>query len=179
VALTLGLVHSARFALYLRIPVWSVQTTVAVNQGPPVKVSPGKYHVLTREWRDGDSIRLELDMSLHFWAGERETEGQAALYSGPVLLAYDQRFNPFDADDLPTLRLADLRPEPLAERQWPEPWLLWRVTGEDGRALVLCDFATAGALGTHYRSWLPVCGLSPQAPSKEVPLWARRESRGD
>jgi hypothetical protein len=33
---------------------------------------------------------------------------------------------------------------------------LLKVKAADGRPVYLCDFATAGAYGTHYRSWIPV-----------------------
>ena len=40
---------------------------------------------------------------------------------------------------------------------WTEmlpPWLLLEFAGENGQAVRLCDFASAGQAGTPYRSWL-------------------------
>ena len=39
-------------------------------------------------------IALELDLTPHVWAGERECAGRASLFRGPILLTYDPRFNP-------------------------------------------------------------------------------------
>ena len=42
-------------------------------------------------------------MALRTWIGEREAAGKVSLYRGPLLLAYDRRFNALDPDDLPAL----------------------------------------------------------------------------
>ena len=42
---------------------------------------------------------------------------------------------------------------------------------KNGRALYLCDFASAGAVGTHYVSWLSVKGLEPVSFDRENPVW--------
>ncbi|MCS6830919.1 MAG: hypothetical protein NZ749_09795, partial [bacterium] len=98
------------------------------------------------------------DFSLHAWLGEREQAGKVSLYRGPVLLAYDQRFNTVDPDDLPALSLSRLRytQESLPPDEVHPPLMLLRFRGADGRAVSLCDFASAGSAGTVYRSWLPV-----------------------
>jgi hypothetical protein len=41
------------------------------------------------------------------------------------------------------------------------PMLLLKVPGPEGEELTLCDFASAGASGTRYRSWLPGTNLPP------------------
>ncbi len=145
-----------QFALRLRIPAWSRKTEVWLNGQRVSDVTPGTYLTLQREWRSGDTLRLRFDFSLHAWLGEREQAGKVSFYRGPILLAYDQRFNAMDPDDVPALSLAHLR---YAEEQKTgalSPLLLLRFTGVDGRARRLCDFASAGAAGTVYRSWLPV-----------------------
>jgi hypothetical protein len=43
----------------------------------------------------------------------------------------------------------------------------------DGRWVWLCDFASAGAAGNLYVSWLPTRGLKPVAFSRDNPLRAR------
>jgi len=62
-----------------------------------------------------------------------------------------------DPDDLPTVDPEALDLTPVA---WigpaPAPWLLVRATAADGRDIDLCDFASAGATGSPYRTWLPL-----------------------
>lgn len=156
VQIGVSVTRPTQFALRLRIPAWSRKTEVWLNGQRVSDVTPGTYLTLQREWRSGDTLRLRFDFSLHAWLGEREQAGKVSLYRGPILLAYDQRFNAMDPDDVPALSLANLR---YAEEQKTgalSPLLLLRFTGVDGRALRLCDFASAGAAGTVYRSWLPV-----------------------
>ena len=71
----------------LRIPHWSNHTKVQVNDEPARNVNPGTYLDLTRDWKPGDVVTLELDVAFHLWAGERECAGRASLYRGPILLS--------------------------------------------------------------------------------------------
>ena len=77
------------FSLKLRIPYWSKKTHVTVNGQAVEGITAGSYLALNREWRRNDVIEIDLDMSLHYWAGEREYEGKASIYRGPILLAYN------------------------------------------------------------------------------------------
>jgi DUF1680 family protein len=74
-----------KFNLKLRIPHWSAKTTVKVN-GDEAAATPGTYLSLDREWRPGDRITIDLDMSPRYWVGERECAGKTSAYRGPVLL---------------------------------------------------------------------------------------------
>ncbi len=156
ITLALLLTKPAEFALRLRIPAWSRKTEATVNGRAVEDLSPGSYWVIRREWQSGDTINLQLDMSLHHWLGEREASGMVSIYRGPILLAYDQRFNTMDPDDLPALDGRNLKYTLEKCEEYPAPWLLLRFVAADRRDLCLCDFATAGARGTHYRSWLPL-----------------------
>ena len=91
-------------------------------------------------------------------AGEREAAGKVSLFRGPLLLAWDQRHNPFDEAGIPPIaidRLSDAKI--FTQTNGPlHPWLLVDLPAADGKTLRLCDYASAGATGTRYRSWLPV-----------------------
>jgi DUF1680 family protein len=184
VTIHVTLEHPEAFTLRLRIPQWSARTSVTVNDEPVTPVTPGTYLAIPRHWSDGDTLHLALDMSLHYWVGEREQAGKCSIYQGPILLTYDQQLNAMDPDDVPTLSAhvlsAGLRlTGPSAGDETfvgllPRPWLTVAVPAVDGRELVLCDFASAGAAGTHYRSWLPVTGLSPRPFTREKPVWCAR-----
>jgi uncharacterized protein len=168
-----------RFTLRLRVPHWSAQTTVQVNDEPIVPM-PGSYLVLDRLWEPGDTVKLSLDMSLRVWAGERECAGKASLFRGPLLLAYDPRFDPEPPASLSALDLRQLAATELSWSQSPAPLVLLNVAAGRGREMVLCDFATAGAAGTSYYSWLPLQGAKPLPFTRANPSRTRSvgESKG-
>lgn len=162
------------FVLRLRIPAWSAVTAVAVNGSRVDGVQAGTYVALDRTWTGGDRITMTFDMSLHVWVGERECAGQVSLYHGPLLLAYDQRYNTMDPDDLPALDIPRLVGTPVSWDRPLPPWMLLRFTAPDGRDVTVCDFANAGAAGTQYRSWLPARGAASVPFSPAQPIWSVR-----
>ena len=68
----------------------------------------------------------------------------------------DQHFNVMDPDDIPSLNTTQLNATPAEGGGQFQPIVLLKVKSAEGTFIQLCDFATAGAYGTHYRSWLPV-----------------------
>jgi DUF1680 family protein len=174
VAIRIGLEKETGFTLHMRIPTWSRHSQVRVNGTRVEGVTAGSYLALTRRWHDGDLVELKLDMALHFWFGEQECAGKASIYRGPLLLAYDQRYNRIDPGELPALDLHYLE---YSEERWEQPlppWLLLRFQAPDGSPLFLCDFANAGMTGTECRSWLPVAGSMPSTSSRLAPVWTAR-----
>lgn len=164
-----------QFTLRLRIPGWSRETQVSVNGQKVEKVTPGAYLPLERTWKSGDVIEVSLDMRPRFWVGEREAQGKVSVYTGPILLAYDPRFDTLDPTKLPSLSAlerATLQPAALPATLSPmtKPLLHLRVTTPSGQAITLCDFASAGAGGSHYVSWLPATGLKPVPFTRENAL---------
>ena len=164
----------SRFALQLRIPHWSRATRVALNGKVVDGVAPGTYLTLDRTWRRGDVVDVDLDFSFHYWRGERECAGQVSIYRGPLLLAYDRRFNAMDPDRIPPLDAAGLTGRAIAPTDWLPPMLLLEFIAADGQILRLCDFASAGVGGSPYRSWLEVKGVAETAFSRSNPLRTSR-----
>lgn len=180
--------------LLLRIPEWSPETKVAVNGVPLDNVRPGAYLKIERTWTPGDKVTLELDLCLRALRGDHHVQFHASLLRGPILLTFDQKYNTMDPADVPELDLASLLLEPLPA---DDPILKDRSLGPivalatqaaEGQRVVLCDFGSAGAYGTLYRSWLPVHNAPlapfqlqyPEAnaglPVEEVSLaWSRAE----
>jgi len=72
------------FPLYLRIPGWCETATVSVN-GEKLTVAPqaGKYVRIEREWKNGDTIALNLPMkiSVQTWAANHDS---ASVDYGPL-----------------------------------------------------------------------------------------------
>ncbi len=150
---------SGEFALRLRIPEWSRATKVTANfSGAPATAVAGSYLEIKRPWKAGDEVTLEFDFNLRAVAGAREVAGKVSLYRGPLLLAYDQAVNAFDAKQMPDVdlsRLAEAKvrlPGQGGAFNLP-PWLEVELPTAGG-ALRLVDFASAGQNGTDYRSWL-------------------------
>jgi DUF1680 family protein len=170
--------HSAEFSLFLRIPAWSRRSAVRVNGQAQPAVQPGAYLELRRVWQYDDRVELSLDFALRAWHGARECQGLTSLYRGPLLLAYDPRYNRelqsdaepvvFGADPwqtradclaAPEIDAESIQTQPLAWEGWLPPALLLAARTSAGQAVRLCDFASAGQTGTPYRSWLPVRGI--------------------
>jgi len=169
VRITINLEQPEKFNLRIRIPSWSKKAHLSLNGRELNNLLPGSYFPLDREWKDGDILQLELDMSPHFWAGENELADRTSIYKGPILLTYDRYFNSIDPDNLPELDARNLSTEMVSWNGWIKPWMLFKCQAKNGSDLFLCDFASAGATGTPYRSWLSVDGVSPVPFSMDNP----------
>lgn len=171
VRLKVGLKAPAKFALRLRIPHWSKQTRLQLNGMTASGVDGGRYLMLERTWTPGDTITLEFDFALQFWAGEREYAGKVSVYRGPLLLTYDRRYNACDPDAVPALTARGLGAAGKIvafDRALP-PFLLMEFPANDGSVLRLCDFGSAGFGGSPYRSWLEITGCAQTEFSKQNP----------
>jgi uncharacterized protein len=165
---------AADFTLKLRIPHWSQKTSVKLNNKVISNIKPGQYLVINRRWKRNDRIDLNLDMSLHYWIGEKECRGLASVYRGPVLLTYDHRYNLENASkkkqmrdpihweptdcmlSVPELDAHNLKLKPTKWNDWLPPTLLVECKTASGKTVRLCDFASAGEVGTPYLSWLQI-----------------------
>jgi len=174
VTLRLELDKPENFCLRLRIPTWSNGTKVSVNGDAVDGVSSGTFLMLSREWCTGDAITIYFDFRPHVWVGDGACAGKASLYRGPILLAYDPRYDQHEPDELPIINLRTLTASVEKPSGWMAPWLLVTVDTGTGDKLTLCDFASAGATGTQYRTWLPATGMSPVGFSRDRSIWSRR-----
>lgn len=167
--------QSRPFRLRFRIPAWSTHSSATFNGTDLPGVLPGRYLDCDRTWSEGDAVDLSFDLSLRAIPGDREAAGRVSLYRGPLLLAYDQRHNAFDETDLPPVSLPTLAsarlvlPSVASNSSALAPWLLLDLPTPGNRPLRLCDFASAGATGTRYRSWLPATNPPPPPPITRAP----------
>ncbi len=174
IALRVNPSQAAEFALKLRIPYWSGDSQVQVNGERVNGVEAGSYLKIDRKWKCGDRVEIELDMSLHYWAGEEECGGRASIYRGPILLTYDRRLNEMDPEKIPVLDAKGLTGDLVDGEGWLPTIVNLELAGKDGGKVRLCDFASAGEGGTPYVSWLKVDGVSMTPFSRENPLRSGR-----
>jgi hypothetical protein len=185
------------FALRVRIPAWAVAPKLLLNGQLVSPVDAGSYATLERKWNKGDKLELSFNLPVRFVPGANETAGKVSLYRGPLLLAYDQAQNAFDEEAIPVVNLAGLAEarvigssQDAAAKKQPKlttaatgsvttPWLAVEVPTTDGRPLHLVDFASAGAAGTHYRSWLAAANPPPAPSFTQLPADGARTPLGE
>ncbi len=95
------------WTLSLRVPAWA---RGAILDGAPV--TPGGYAELTRTWRVGDKVTLEIDVSPRLTAPNPRIDavrGCLALERGPIVYCFEEQDLPADAD------LADVAIDSAAE----------------------------------------------------------------
>ncbi len=171
---------TAAFTVKFRVPGWAEGARITEpgqNGSKPLRA--GEYHCVRRTWKKGDVVRLDFPMTLRYISGDLDAAGKISVYRGPLLLAYDQRFNAFESDAIPVLTPAKLKsaaivipPRNPRKEVFGEyaPWLLATLPGEGNTPpLVLCDFASAGSLGTTYASWLAAHEIVPPIPACDAP----------
>ena len=92
-AVGLSVGTAGRFALCLRIPAWSRKSSVTLNGEPArVRVRPGTYVTLRREWAPGDRVRLEFDGEPRLVQAHprvAEDVGQVAVGRGPLVYCFE------------------------------------------------------------------------------------------
>jgi hypothetical protein len=84
VALTLGMDKPVTFPLYLRIPGWCRNATLAVNgQNVAVTPEPGKFVRVEREWQPGDAValRLPMELAVQTWT---QNQNSVSVNFGPL-----------------------------------------------------------------------------------------------
>jgi DUF1680 family protein len=87
VNMTMQLSQPRRFAMHLRIPAWATGASVAVNGSRIIApLEPGTFAAITREWRTGDRVELELPLPQRLQAVDAEHPATVALSAGPLVL---------------------------------------------------------------------------------------------
>lgn len=81
--LTLHMKQSARFTLKLRVPAWTADACVEVNQEGGHEGKPGQYLALERTWQDGDTVTADFARTLRMVDGHHQS---VAVMRGPELL---------------------------------------------------------------------------------------------
>ncbi|MFH0921278.1 MAG: beta-L-arabinofuranosidase domain-containing protein [Fibrobacterota bacterium] len=80
----------ADFTIKLRIPSWSIQNSVTINDlAPAATPVPGSYLSLQRVWQAGDVIRLKLDLRGRI-LNAPSGSGNQAIMRGPIVLSFNR-----------------------------------------------------------------------------------------
>ncbi len=147
--------------LRLRIPYWATSGAAVKINGRPVEASsnPGSYLTLTRTWKTGDRVEMELPMSLHIEKMPDEPAVQAVLY-GPLVLAGDLGSDGLTPDMITGPEGPAMREHPISVPTFraagggPDSWikptgkpLTFRTTGQE-RDITFAPFDRT--FGTRY-----------------------------
>ncbi|MDD3040693.1 beta-L-arabinofuranosidase domain-containing protein [Bacteroides sp.] len=154
------------FSIALRIPSWSKKNSIKIGEEEMENIVPETYYKITRVWKKGDVITLNLDVRgrlIH-------QDNHVAVVKGPVALARDSRFNDGFIDQTAQIVThediyVDLNP--VAEKKdWN--WMSYAIPlilgtdlegeGKEPKQVYFCDFASAGntwSPNVRYRVWIP------------------------
>jgi len=106
VTLTVRRAPTGRLPIHLRIPAWSPDARVSINGKPlDVVAEPGSYLKISRAWKAGDTVVLELPMKLHSESFDDAAQIQALLV-GPIVLA-----GQFPKGDIPDALMHEQGPQ--------------------------------------------------------------------
>ncbi len=97
---TITVQGDAQFAMHIRYPQWVKKGKLRVRingRKQKVRVTPGQYIVLDRQWRAGDVVELSLPMTMEF-EGLPDGSDYVAVRYGPVVLA--AAASPFENEQL-------------------------------------------------------------------------------
>lgn len=171
VEINFKLPHPEKFKLNIRIPEWSLLTTLSVNNKPLKELVPGSYVTIERSWSSDDVIRLKFD-----FRGRLEVldglPNHLAVRRGPIVLARDKRMTgEIDIDEIitPIVDEQGIVPLMFTEKSLGKDiWMSFRIpcragsyrVGASGRSHLLefCDYASAGntySEESRFRVWLP------------------------
>jgi len=88
ITLTIDGAPSSRTTLKIRIPYWATDgATLSINgETQRVSATPSTYVSLEHDWKAGDTVAIDLPLTLHIAVAPDDKQVQAAMY-GPLVLA--------------------------------------------------------------------------------------------
>jgi hypothetical protein len=151
-----------RFTFALRVPEWAAAFHITTPEGKQVRGRPGEYMRLTREWKRGDRVEVDVDLTVRFTPGGKSYPNYVAVERGPLVLALDKGASPNIAD----LNQAALKtlPEQLTAQK-PGLYALPGVVMDNGHARDVTLHLVPFAAAREYRIWLPQPAAAP-APGR-------------
>jgi len=152
----------------LRIPRWSIKSTLTVNGEPISGLSSGKYVNIERKWKSGDAIVLNLDMRSRVLSLGALPENMA-IVRGPVVLSRDSRFPGPAIESIikPVTNKEGFIELVPAEQKSAGVWMAFSASfipesyaegGSKPILILFCDYASAGNSQEghpYFKVWLP------------------------
>jgi DUF1680 family protein len=80
------------FVLYLRVPKWTARYTVKAGK-QELTGKPGTLLALDRKWKDGDTVEIQMDMTVRAVGGGESYPDAVAVVRGPQVLAAENSLN--------------------------------------------------------------------------------------
>lgn len=142
VKITLQSCKAAPFHLLLRIPDWADGARILVNgKDGGVEARPGTFATISRAWKAGDVVELNLPMEARLLSGHpriEEVRNQTAIQRGPVVYCLESPDLPADTGILDVYLPSDIK---LTATH--EPDVLGGVTTLSGTVLLRRDQQSA------------------------------------
>ncbi|KAG4268979.1 hypothetical protein FPRO04_12328 [Fusarium proliferatum] len=98
---------TSEWTLAVRIPSWASKASIKINgQASNLAIESGKYATIKRQWKSGDTVTVQLRMSLHTVAAN-DDQTLGAIAFGPVILAGNYGQSTLNGN--PTIDLASIK----------------------------------------------------------------------
>lgn len=176
VELVIELPKPTAFPLYLRIPGWCSESTITVA-GEPVaqNVDPGSYVRISRQWRSGDKVVVELPMNVKLRRWERN-HNSVSIERGPLAYSLKIGEEQVRRDPIETAKQDSQWQEDVDVEQWPAVEVLPTTPWNFGLALKDDDKLDAVV---HERDWpaddypftASAVPISLQVTGRQIPQW--------
>lgn len=101
--ITLNPEKPQQFSLRMRIPGWCKSWTLSLNGKAQESTTENGYAVITRKWKKGDKVTLNLDMPVEVMVADtrvKANEGRRAIQRGPIVYCIEEVDNPSIAEAL-------------------------------------------------------------------------------
>ncbi len=149
----------SKITITLRVPVWCKNYTASVRS-EQYKGLPGEFLKISRQWKNGDKIKIAMDFPLIVLDGGESYPDHATLKYGPQVLAVDADVN--QLTDWETVYFDD-QADPnikVYKGELPEHWMGKQafvsnaIKRKDGSAVILVPYADASQTGGDIRVWI-------------------------
>jgi DUF1680 family protein len=151
------------FPLYLRIPRWCDKANIMINRDKTqMTARGGSFFMVSRKWKAGDEVRLQMPMSWRLIKGRKSQAGRVAVMHGPVLFCLNpERQEDFDPEimrlmwlDPTSVKLSDrddsIRPDGLTcEASFWNP-NNYNAASKASIKLTLTEYADPGCEATYF-----------------------------